>query len=195
MTELPIAPVTRILKRNGEDMKFTKEAKQLLAEALEKEGMKLGRQAVKLARDDGRKTVQEKDIMRWKPIDEMADDDFIYKLKGRFGEHTHYNRFDSAKHWTNKDSAVALPRKFLKGKLLFRGDLFDADSVSDAKRIMERHEGAILDSLMEPHWAYSPYEFRDWEPVEDIDGNIKMLTMWFDDYDGGDVFVHGYLFL
>lgn len=191
MSELPIAPIARIMKRHADDMKISKEAKEALAEALEQEGLRISETAVHLAEQDGRKTVMAKDIKRWVSLDEMEDDDFIYKDD----EWVRYNKAAPASCFVNKECFKALPTKFLKGTLLFHGRLYNGiETMNDAKRLMESHKKEILDSLMEPHWAYNIYEFRDWEPVKELDNGVMKLEMWFDDYDGGDVFVEGYLF-
>lgn len=191
MPELPIAPCGRILKKANPEMKFSKEAKIAFAEALEKEGLEISKLAVKIAKQEGRKTVQAKDIKRWIPFNEyeITDEEFVFKLNGWI----RHSKQSNIMNWTSREDAVIMPVKFLDNKLLFRGQLYDVKNVSEAERLMESHVGEILDSLMEPHWAYNIYEFRDWEPVETI-GNHTLLSMWFDDYDGGDVFVEGILF-
>lgn len=192
MSELPLAPCGRILKKANPEMKFSKEAKEAFAEALEQEGLKLSKIAVELAKKEGRKTIQSKDIMRWKPFGEeiISEGEFLYKLNGRI----HYSKTVNIKHWRNHKNAKILPVKFLNNVLLFGGRLYEAKSISEAERIMESKENEILESLMEPHWAYSPYEFRDWEPIEKINKYTTKLEMWFDDYDGGDQFIAGYFF-
>lgn len=191
MTELPLAPVARILKRNGEDMKFTKDAKEALATELEKEALRIGKQAVKLSKADKRKTVQAKDIERWTGIDEIEGDEFIYKVY----DMVRYNKDVPYTAWKNaQDSIRFMDRKFLSGKLLFRGKLYEASDVRDAEIIMESFEDEILDSLMEPHWKYNLYQFREWEPIEELEGGVKKLSMWFDDFDMGDIFIDGFLF-
>ena len=191
MVELPLAPCGRILKKANPEMKFSKEAKIAFAEALEKEGLEISKLAVKIAKQEGRKTVQGKDIKRWIPFNEyeITDEEFVFKLKGWI----HYSGQSNIKNWTTHEDAVIMPVKFLDNKLLFRGQLYDVKNVSEAERLMESHVGEILDSLMEPHWAYNIYEFRDWEPVETI-GDHTLLSMWFDDYDGGDTWAEGILF-
>lgn len=175
-------------------MKITNEAKELFTKTLEEYGKEISRKAVKSAKEDGRATVMERDIMKWKPYkeSELEDDQFIYKVYG----HTHYNKLTNIDCWSDyENKAMVLPAKFLNNTLLFRGKLYsNVRSVNEAKRIMESHEKDILDNLMQPHWAYSPYEFRDWEPVEQIDEDTFLLQMWFDDYDGGDEFIEGILF-
>ena len=61
MTELPIAPVGRILKNNGAQ-RISNDAKIALAEALEEYGEQLSKQAIGLAHHTGRKTITGDDI-------------------------------------------------------------------------------------------------------------------------------------
>ena len=61
MTDLPIAPVGRILKNNGA-RRINDDAKIALAEALENYGEKIAKEAIKLAHHTGRKTITEEDI-------------------------------------------------------------------------------------------------------------------------------------
>ena len=189
--ELPITPCTRILKKANTEMHYSQEAKEQFRKALENEGNMISRKAVQLAKEDGRKTVMAKDIMKWVKPSELDTDDYIYKAYGRI----YYNKETGHTCWSDQEQIKALPSKFLDNTLVFYGQIHTGvDSISKAKRIMESYEKDILDGLMEPHWAYNIYEFREWEPVEEIGENRYKLSMWFDDYDGGDQFYYGILF-
>ena len=61
ITELPIAPVGRILKNNGAQ-RVSDGAKIVLAEALEDYGAQLSKQAIGLAHHTGRKTITGEDV-------------------------------------------------------------------------------------------------------------------------------------
>lgn len=61
MSELPIAPIKRLLKNAGAS-RISDEAAVKLAEVLEEIGEDLARDATKLAKHAGRKTVKGEDI-------------------------------------------------------------------------------------------------------------------------------------
>jgi len=61
MAELPIAPITRLVRNAGAD-RVSEDASQALVRELEKYGEKVARKAVSLAKHAGRKTVKAEDI-------------------------------------------------------------------------------------------------------------------------------------
>ena len=63
MAELPIAPVTRIMRNAGAE-RVSEDASQELVDLLEDYGEKIARKAVSLARHAGRKTVKVEDILQ-----------------------------------------------------------------------------------------------------------------------------------
>ncbi|MBE0516163.1 MAG: histone family protein [Methanophagales archaeon] len=62
MAELPIAPVTRIVRNAGAE-RVSEDASQELARLLEAYGDKIARKAVSLARHAGRRTVKREDLI------------------------------------------------------------------------------------------------------------------------------------
>ena len=187
MGELPTAPIVRIFRRNADDIRITEEAMTLLVNAIEKEGEKISRKAIELAEKEGRKTIQGKDIKRWTTVEETTEQDYIYISRGKV-----YLHLDTDYSAPSEGTKV-LPIKFLENTLIFNEKLYKARNENEAREIMESFEKRILDSLMEPHWAYNIYEYRAWETPEKINDNVTRFSMWFDDYDGGDVMVEGYL--
>jgi histone H3/H4 len=62
MAELPIAPITRLVRNAGAE-RVSEDASQALVDVLEEYGEKVARKAVSLAKHAGRKTVKKEDIM------------------------------------------------------------------------------------------------------------------------------------
>ncbi len=61
MTEIPIAPVIRIIRKTGAERVGT-EAGEALADQMEQYGLKIAKEALKLASHAGRKTITAADI-------------------------------------------------------------------------------------------------------------------------------------
>ena len=62
MTEIPKAPINRLIKTCGEDVRINKDAETALTEAVEAYTQKLGEAVVSVAGHAGRKTVQPEDV-------------------------------------------------------------------------------------------------------------------------------------
>ena len=61
MTELPIAPITRIVRNAGAE-RVSEDASVALVDLLEDYGVEISKKAVSLAKHAGRKTVKKEDI-------------------------------------------------------------------------------------------------------------------------------------
>jgi histone H3/H4 len=62
MSELPIAPVGRIIKNAGA-LRISKNAKEALRKILEERGSEIAQDAIRLAKHSGRKTVMKRDVI------------------------------------------------------------------------------------------------------------------------------------
>ncbi|RLG37267.1 histone [Methanosarcinales archaeon] len=65
MAELPIAPVTRIIRNAGAE-RVSEDASTTLVEIIEEYARKVAEEAVSLAKHSGRKTVKKEDIIEAK---------------------------------------------------------------------------------------------------------------------------------
>ena len=61
MTEIPVAPVMRIIRKTGAE-RVSSDAGEALADIMEEYGVKISREALKLASHAGRKTITAHDI-------------------------------------------------------------------------------------------------------------------------------------
>ena len=62
MAELPIAPITRLVRKAGAE-RVSEEASVALVEILEEKAEEIAKKAVSLAKHAGRKTVKKEDII------------------------------------------------------------------------------------------------------------------------------------
>ena len=61
MTEIPVAPVMRIIRKTGAE-RVSSDAGEALADLMEEYGAKISREALKLSSHAGRKTITAHDI-------------------------------------------------------------------------------------------------------------------------------------
>ncbi|HEX54533.1 MAG: histone [Candidatus Altiarchaeales archaeon] len=62
MAELPLAPIERIIRRSGGDIRVSEDATMALRDILEEKAVEIAERAAKLARHAGRKTIKASDI-------------------------------------------------------------------------------------------------------------------------------------